>query len=68
MQSTRQEETTTLRLIILRGEQVVSLSTNPPPASDTLAHLAPIQLGFGMAKSIGKGLSVLSRQKVLQRQ
>ena len=52
-----QEEKRTLGLVILRGEQVVSLSVDAPPVSENSGRLAPIQSGFGTAKPIGRGLS-----------
>jgi small nuclear ribonucleoprotein (snRNP)-like protein len=52
-----QEEKRTLGLVILRGEQVVSLSVDAPPVSENSGRLAPIQPGFGTAKPIGRGLS-----------
>lgn len=55
--STEQEEKRTLGLVILRGEQVVSLSVDAPPVSENTGRLAPIQPGFGTAKPIGRGIS-----------
>src|SRR5271169_6012473 len=52
-----QEEKRTPGLVILRGEQVVSLSVDAPPVSENTGRLAPIQPGFGTAKAIGRGLS-----------
>jgi len=52
-----QEEKRTLGLVILRGEQVVSLSVDAPPVSENAGRLAPIQGGYGTAKSIGRGFS-----------
>jgi small nuclear ribonucleoprotein B and B' len=52
-----QEEKRTLGLVILRGEQVVSLSVDAPPVSENAGRLAPIQPGFGTAKAIGRGIS-----------
>src|SRR5271169_5102671 len=52
-----QEEKRTLGLVILRGEQVVSLSVDAPPVSENTGRLAPIQPGFGTAKAIGRGIS-----------
>lgn len=52
-----QEEKRTLGLVILRGEQVVSLSVDAPPVSENAGRLAPIQSGFGTAKPIGRGFS-----------
>jgi small nuclear ribonucleoprotein B and B' len=52
-----QEEKRTLGLVILRGEQVVSLSVDAPPVSENTGRLAPIQSGFGTAKPIGRGIS-----------
>ena len=54
---TELEEKRTLGLVILRGEQVVSLSVDAPPVSENIGRLAPIQPGFGTAKPIGRGLS-----------
>ena len=53
-----QEEKRTLGLIILRGEQVVSLSVDAPPVSEGAGRLAPIQSGFGTAKAVGRGLPI----------
>lgn len=50
------EEKRTLGLVILRGEQVVSLSVDAPPASEGQGRMAPIQAGFGTAKPVGRGL------------
>jgi small nuclear ribonucleoprotein (snRNP)-like protein len=55
--ATEQEEKRTLGLVILRGEQVVSLSVDAPPVSENTGRLAPIQSGFGTAKPIGRGIS-----------
>ena len=52
-----QEEKRTLGLVILRGEQVVSLSVDALPISENTGQLAPIQPGFGTAKAIGRGIS-----------
>jgi small nuclear ribonucleoprotein (snRNP)-like protein len=52
-----QEEKRTLGLVILRGEQVVSLSVDAAPVSENSGRLAPIQSGFGTAKPIGRGIS-----------
>lgn len=54
--SVEQEEKRTLGLIILRGEQIVSLSVDAPPVSDSVGRHAPIQAGNGVAKPIGRGL------------
>jgi small nuclear ribonucleoprotein B and B' len=51
-----QEEKRTLGLIMLRGEQIVSLSVDAPPVSDNIGRHAPIQPGTGVAKPIGRGL------------
>jgi len=53
-----QEEKRTLGLIILRGEQVVSLSVDAPPVTEGSGRLAPIQSGFGTAKPVGRGLPI----------
>jgi small nuclear ribonucleoprotein B and B' len=50
------EEKRTLGLVILRGEQVVSISVDAPPASQGQGRMAPIQAGFGSAKPVGRGL------------
>jgi len=50
------EEKRTLGLVILRGEEVVSLSVDAPPASEGQGRMAPIQAGFGTAKPVGRGL------------
>jgi len=55
-QSIEQEEKRTLGLIMLRGEQIISLSVDAPPVSDNIGRLAPIQSGNGVAKPIGRGL------------
>ena len=52
------EEKRTLGLVILRGEQVVSLSVDAPPASEGQGRMAPIQAGYGTAKPVGRGLGV----------
>ena len=54
------EEKRTLGLVILRGEQVVSISVDAPPASEGTGRLAPIQQGFGTAKPVGRGLGAVS--------
>jgi small nuclear ribonucleoprotein B and B' len=54
---TEQEEKRTLGLVILRGEQVVSLSVEAPPVSENTGRLEPIQPGSGAAKAIGRGIS-----------
>jgi small nuclear ribonucleoprotein B and B' len=53
-----QEEKRTLGLVLLRGEQIVSLSVDAPPVSENIGRLAPIQSGPGLAKPIGRGLPV----------
>ena len=50
------EEKRTLGLVILRGEQVVSLSVDAPPASEGQGRMAPIQAGYGISKPVGRGL------------
>src|SRR5271170_6802791 len=50
--STEQEEKRTLGLVILRGEQVVSLSVDAPPVSEHAGRLAPIVPGGGIAKPV----------------
>ena len=52
---TEQEEKRTLGLVILRGEQVVSLSVEAP--SENMGRLEPIQPGSGTTKAIGRGIS-----------
>jgi small nuclear ribonucleoprotein B and B' len=52
-----QEEKRTLGLVILRGEQVVSLSLEAPPVSENTGRLEPIQPGSGTTKAIGRGIS-----------
>src|SRR5271154_3075368 len=52
---TEQEEKRTLGLVILRGEQVVSLSVEAP--SENMGRLEPIQPGSGTTKAIGREIS-----------
>ena len=54
--SIEQEEKRTLGLIILRGEQVVSISVDAPPASEGVGRFASIQPGVGVSKPVGRGL------------
>jgi len=54
---TELEEKRTLGLVILRGEQVVSISVDATPVSENVGRLAPIQPGLGTAKPIGRGIS-----------
>jgi small nuclear ribonucleoprotein B and B' len=56
--STEQEEKRTLGLVILRGEQVVSISVDATPVTENAGRLAPIQPGFGTAKPVGRGLPI----------
>jgi len=53
-----QEEKRTLGLIILRGEQVVSLSVDAPPTSEGVGRLAPITPGPGLSRPAGRGLPI----------
>jgi len=53
-----QEEKRTLGLVILRGEQVVSLSVDAPPVTEGQGRLAPIQHGPGSAKAVGRGIPI----------
>ena len=57
-ESLEQEEKRTLGLVILRGEQVVSISVDAPPVMENVGRLAPIQPGFGTAKPVGRGLPI----------
>jgi small nuclear ribonucleoprotein B and B' len=57
-ESVEQEEKRTLGLVLLRGEQIVSLSVDAPPVSENIGRLAPIQSGPGVAKPIGRGIPV----------
>ena len=52
------EEKRTLGLVLLRGEQIVSLSVDAPPVSENMGRMAPIQMGPGLAKPVGRGLPV----------
>lgn len=52
------EEKRTLGLVLLRGEQIVSLSVDAPPVSENIGRMAPIQMGPGSAKPVGRGLPV----------
>ena len=54
---TEQEEKRTLGLVILRGEQVVSLSVEAPSVSENTGRLQPIQPGSATTKAIGRGIS-----------
>jgi small nuclear ribonucleoprotein B and B' len=58
--STEQEEKRTLGLVILRGEQVISLSVDAAPVTENAGRLAPIQSGFGTAKPVGRGLPIIA--------
>lgn len=51
-----QEEKRTLGLIILRGEQVVSISVDAPPVSEGVGRYATLQPGVGVGKPVGRGL------------
>ena len=52
------EEKRTLGLVLLRGEQIVSLSVDAPPVSENIGRMAPIAMGPGSAKPVGRGLPV----------
>jgi small nuclear ribonucleoprotein B and B' len=53
-----QEEKRTLGLVILRGEQVVSLSVDAPPASEGVGRMAPINSGPGLSRPAGRGIPI----------
>jgi len=53
-----QEEKRTLGLVILRGEQVVSLSVDAPPASEGVGRMAPINAGPGLSRPAGRGIPI----------
>jgi small nuclear ribonucleoprotein B and B' len=55
-----EEQKRTLGLVILRGEQVISISIDAPPASDGAGRLAPINPGPGLAKSAGRGIPIVN--------
>lgn len=50
------EEKRTLGLVILRGENIVSVSVEAPPPSDELPRLGVIPPGAGVARAVGRGL------------
>ena len=52
------EEKRTLGLVLLRGEQIISLSVDAPPVTENMGRMAPIQMGPGSAKPVGRGLPV----------
>ncbi|OLL26833.1 Small nuclear ribonucleoprotein-associated protein B [Neolecta irregularis DAH-3] len=52
-----QEEKRTLGLVILRGEHIVSLTTQGPPPTDPSSRLS-MPLGQGIAKPAGRGMPV----------
>jgi small nuclear ribonucleoprotein B and B' len=52
-----QEEMRTLGLVILRGEQVVSLSIEALPVFENEGRLEPIQPGFGTTKAVRRAIS-----------
>ncbi|KAK9476891.1 hypothetical protein V1514DRAFT_335480 [Lipomyces japonicus] len=51
------EEKRALGLLILRGENIVSLSIEAPPPTEQTSRLGVIQPGTGVARSIGRGIS-----------
>ncbi|KAK7204820.1 hypothetical protein BZA70DRAFT_280077 [Myxozyma melibiosi] len=50
------EEKRTLGLVILRGENIVSVSIEAPPPSDEMPRLGVIPPGAGVARAVGRGL------------
>ncbi|KAK9246587.1 hypothetical protein V1506DRAFT_534667 [Lipomyces tetrasporus] len=50
------EEKRTLGLVILRGENIVSVSVEAPPPSEDMPRLGVIPPGAGVARAVGRGL------------
>ncbi|KAK9314194.1 hypothetical protein V1522DRAFT_407851 [Lipomyces starkeyi] len=50
------EEKRTLGLVILRGENIVSVSVEAPPPSEDTSRLGVIPPGAGVARAVGRGL------------
>ncbi|KAK9468650.1 hypothetical protein V1512DRAFT_251138 [Lipomyces arxii] len=50
------EEKRTLGLIILRGENIVSVSVEAPPPSEEPSRMGVLPPGPGVARAVGRGL------------
>ncbi|KAK9470517.1 uncharacterized protein V1510DRAFT_422933 [Dipodascopsis tothii] len=50
------EDKRTLGLVVLRGENVVSVSIEAPPANDNSSRLGVIPPGTGTARAVGRGM------------
>ncbi|KAK9449606.1 uncharacterized protein V1518DRAFT_416461 [Limtongia smithiae] len=50
------EEKRTLGLVLLRGENIISISVEAPPPSEEGPRLGTIQPGMGVARAVGRGL------------
>ncbi|KAK9455043.1 hypothetical protein V1511DRAFT_446619, partial [Dipodascopsis uninucleata] len=50
------EEKRTLGLVILRGENIVSMSVEAPPPNDISTKMGTVPPGAGIARAVGRGI------------